>query len=539
MSINQTFHSKMCSGCRKEVEIEDSYQQCEPCRKRGQENREKTRQILLLPENRCAMQTCKFKKSIENKYCMKHQLQIFIDNVNEMDKKCCNRYTRGCRTILEKDYEFSRCEPCRIKERTEEKERRNNKKENIISTKSELEKICIECNHKYPTEQFIGMNCLERERCFSCRQAGIIQDQKRDKEHRKEMSKIYESKPERKENHQIWAKNNMNKKTETWIRSRVKKRKENIQEFLKKNAERSKEWRERNPEKTKKYNEERFTSIYNSFINYKRNAIDKNLVIDELLTNIDIFTELVKQPCYYCKLTQEDKGFNGIDRKNCYEGYILSNCVSCCRICNYMKGTLDPITFYKRISHIISNNNWLDICDYYPESFDQNNSMSYSGYKSRAKAKNVSFELTKEMFNEIIDCDCYLCGKPNSDTNKNGIDRYDNEQGYTEDNSATCCSDCNLMKNKFSMEQFVNKCLDIYTNIDSDKDKYMEENKNIPIILCAKIVYLNKKSQDEKKETREKLISETTDKYTDDYIQTHAQSLVSNSISNPLSEILS
>ena len=85
------------------------------------------------------------------------------------------------------------------------------------------------------------------------------------------------------------------------------------------------------------------------------------------------------------------------------------------------------------------------------------------------------------------------------------------------------------------MEQFVNKCLDIYTNIDSDKDKFMEENKNIPTILCAKIVYLNKKSQDEKKETREKLISETTDKYTDDYIQTHAQNLVSNSISNPYS----
>jgi len=40
----------------------------------------------------------------------------------------------------------------------------------------------------------------------------------------------------------------------------------------------------------------------------------------------------------------------------------------------------------------------------------------------------------------------------------------------------------------------------------------------------------HKKTQDEKKEIREQLISETTDKYTDDYIQTHTQSLINSKI---------
>lgn len=60
-------------------------------------------------------------------------------------------------------------------------------------------------------------------------------------------------------------------------------------------------------------------------------------------------------PCYFCKTspasTQKDfKGFmyNGIDRLDPNIGYILSNCVSCCWVCNDMKGVLSVNEFLKK-----------------------------------------------------------------------------------------------------------------------------------------------------------------------------------------------
>ena len=60
---------------------------------------------------------------------------------------------------------------------------------------------------------------------------------------------------------------------------------------------------------------------------------------------------LKKQTCYYCgnkpKQVMRDKTsfghytYNGIDRKNKNKGYIESNCVTCCKICNRAKSDLN------------------------------------------------------------------------------------------------------------------------------------------------------------------------------------------------------
>lgn len=53
---------------------------------------------------------------------------------------------------------------------------------------------------------------------------------------------------------------------------------------------------------------------------------------------------LSKQPCHYCG-GMDDKGFNGIDRKDSKRGYVLSNMVPCCWLHNQMKSTLTYETF--------------------------------------------------------------------------------------------------------------------------------------------------------------------------------------------------
>lgn len=61
----------------------------------------------------------------------------------------------------------------------------------------------------------------------------------------------------------------------------------------------------------------------------------------------EFFRWITQQPCHYCgtepyqiyQPTRKSGGymFNGIDRVNNDVGYIESNCVPCCGVCNYMK----------------------------------------------------------------------------------------------------------------------------------------------------------------------------------------------------------
>ena len=59
---------------------------------------------------------------------------------------------------------------------------------------------------------------------------------------------------------------------------------------------------------------------------------------------------IVSQPCYYCGELQEN--FNGIDRLDNNEGYIKSNCVPCCSICNIMKHTKTKKEFIEKCKQI-------------------------------------------------------------------------------------------------------------------------------------------------------------------------------------------
>jgi hypothetical protein len=98
----------------------------------------------------------------------------------------------------------------------------------------------------------------------------------------------------------------------------------------------------------KDYKNHKFTKKINSneeylFKQYMGGATRRNLVFELDIKN---FSKIIKLNCFYCgsppfKKIQYGKNpaclYNGIDRLDNSIGYLLSNCVSCCTICNKAK----------------------------------------------------------------------------------------------------------------------------------------------------------------------------------------------------------
>lgn len=80
----------------------------------------------------------------------------------------------------------------------------------------------------------------------------------------------------------------------------------------------------------------------------------------------DEFRTLVSAPCHYCgvvdscnaKAKPTSNGAfasNGIDRLDSSVGYVLSNCVPCCKTCNLMKRDLPYAQFFEHLKRILNH----------------------------------------------------------------------------------------------------------------------------------------------------------------------------------------
>lgn len=107
------------------------------------------------------------------------------------------------------------------------------------------------------------------------------------------------------------------------------------------------------------FGEAAFNSLY---YNYKSRA--KRFDMPFNLTKM-FFRKLTKQNCYYCgnepnQIIQQPNQngyyqYSGIDRLDNTKGYTVDNCVSCCKICNYMKKAYSVNDFYAHIKSIYEN----------------------------------------------------------------------------------------------------------------------------------------------------------------------------------------
>jgi len=89
----------------------------------------------------------------------------------------------------------------------------------------------------------------------------------------------------------------------------------------------------------------------------------------------------------------------------------------------------------------------------------------FRNYKAGAKARRINWNLSREEVKELTKENCTYCGtKPQTVIESreskgayvyNGIDRVNNDEGYTKENCAPCCSTCNWMKLNKSKKFFL------------------------------------------------------------------------------------
>jgi len=477
---------QICSGCKKSYYIPEG-KTCSSCRDRGKNTVQRNRENVIL----CANEGCVFKRSEENIYCKKHQICIFVNETVALGKKVCKQYVRGCRVQLDTDYQYTRCQGCLQKERVQDKNRRANAKTAI---KTDTHQTCGTCCKEFSCDNFVGEKGESTKTCKICRTRCQYHDQNRDKKHRNELARISEKKPERLAKKADWKEANYEKVVIYCMNHRQRRIDEDIGEYLEQNARNAKRWRENNPDKKESNNQKRIENVIIHYSNYIRCARDKNLIFE---ISQEEFNKTVKEPCHYCNVIQE-RGFNGIDRLDSNIGYVMDNCVSCCKICNYMKCSLPVDVFLKRIEHILTYNNKIN-GRYFTEEFCDTDSACYNSYKTRAEKKSLLFELAKDEYNTIVNSQCYLCGRKSCEKYKNGIDRIDNNLGYTMSNVKPCCWSCNFIKKDMELDDLFKKMSDIYLKCKIKVkttiiiSKTHKTSKNI-------VKNTNKKTHEEKRE---------------------------------------
>lgn len=103
----------------------------------------------------------------------------------------------------------------------------------------------------------------------------------------------------------------------------------------------------------------------------------------------------------------------------------------------------------------------------------------YNSYKKRAKKRELSFTLSKDIFIKLVKQDCFYCGTTPSQVIRcsqyygeftyNGLDRVDNVQGYLEDNVRPCCKVCNSFKLDMNCDSFYKHVKKVYRHLKGKK----------------------------------------------------------------------
>lgn len=97
-------------------------------------------------------------------------------------------------------------------------------------------------------------------------------------------------------------------------------------------------------------------------------------------------------------------------------------------------------------------------------------------YKQDASNRGYSWELTDEEAIQLFSEDCFYCGEVPSNEERspkyndgftyNGIDRKNNDKGYTPDDVVTCCKTCNYMKRAMGLDEFLSKIAQITRHME-------------------------------------------------------------------------
>lgn len=185
-------------------------------------------------------------------------------------------------------------------------------------------------------------------------------------------------------------------------------------------------------------------------------------------------TMLFQQICVYCGKKPVDGSGNGINRvDNSIRGYVLSNSVTACAICNFIKLDYSVEDFVKICKTIASHRGLIAEKVSYLDVF--RNSPTPKSYRQYANGTHRVMALDKPTFDVLLLGDCFYCGKPNDPPHHfNGIDRIDSKnRKYELGNVLTCCKTCNTLKWSFTQEEFFHHVRNVAEYYDfSDPKKH-------------------------------------------------------------------
>lgn len=103
----------------------------------------------------------------------------------------------------------------------------------------------------------------------------------------------------------------------------------------------------------------------------------------------------------------------------------------------------------------------------------------FKSYRAHARQRKLAFTLSDQEFFALTKKPCAYCGCPPSNIQRyrhyrqpdgrydekclySGVDRIDNNEGYTPKNTAPCCATCNLAKRAMSRTQFLTWIRKVY-----------------------------------------------------------------------------
>lgn len=103
----------------------------------------------------------------------------------------------------------------------------------------------------------------------------------------------------------------------------------------------------------------------------------------------------------------------------------------------------------------------------------------FTRLKREAKHRNLECSLTFAEFEELRKLDCFYCDGLLPEIGY-GLDRIDNEKGYTNDNVLPCCKDCNFLRgNSLSVGETKTAVLAIKEHRLATSSRYFEEDVHL------------------------------------------------------------
>jgi hypothetical protein len=199
-------------------------------------------------------------------------------------------------------------------------------------------------------------------------------------------------------------------------------------------------------------------NLWHKFCNLKRRC-DKKYPFSEDFTD-ELFFDKMKVGCVYC-----GDPATTIDRINSSIGHLKDNCVGCCKPCNISKGNGDPNSFIRKAYYRTRKEYFDDDEDIWS---DNKYKPSYTASKKKSQKQQRAFTLSQTEWNTLVTGECAYCQRSRPENKWFGVDKVIPDNGYTLENTVTCCNDCNVDKWDLSIEKIKKRNEQISNRIDAN-----------------------------------------------------------------------